>query len=235
VSLASPAILSAREPDERRASIADGSGSCGSGARRAEAPSPGRPGRRDLRRAWLACRDELEAERAERRGGTGDEPLPARRDAVEAIALDGRSHQLDDAIVGDEARDSGRYDRVSADDATEQRAPREANGHEVCDASQLDRRPLGGGDEETRIREAALARRSCGASGCLGHPRRDGVETEDERRRLTGCGREDRSTIARAGIDRHPPVAGDEIGNLTDVHLNEAASNDEAQHARQDT
>jgi len=30
-------------------------------------------------------------------------------------------------------------------------------------------------------------------------------------------------------------VAGDEIGDLADVHLDEATSDDEAQHARQDT
>jgi len=30
-------------------------------------------------------------------------------------------------------------------------------------------------------------------------------------------------------------VAGDDIGELTDVHLDEATSDNEAQHARQDT
>ena len=50
-----------------------------------------------------------------------------------------------------------------------------------------------------------------------------------------GRGGEDRSTVARAGIDRHPLVAGDELGDLADVHLEEATPDDEAQHARQDT
>jgi hypothetical protein len=59
-----------------------------------------------------------------------------------------------------------------------------------------------------------------------------GVETEDQGCRLGGRGREDRSTIAGTDVDRHPLIAGNDLGELADVHLDEATPDDLLQHAR---
>lgn len=48
--------------------------------------------------------------------------------------------------------------------------------------------------------------------------------------RVTGGRAEDRPAVTRADIDRHPLVAGDDPGELTDVHLDEAASDDRRDH-----
>ena len=73
---------------------------------------------------------------------------------------------------------------------------------------------------------SALGRRPGGATGRLGHRRRVGVDTDDERSRLRLGERQRRSTVTGTEIDDHPLVAGDQIGDLPDVDLDEAASND---------
>ena len=123
-----------------------------------------------------------------------------------------------------------------AEAAPQQRAPRESDGHQVGDA----RRGSAGSDsaaasDERGVRRGRPCGRARGAARRLGHRRGVGVDAEDEGGGLAGGGVEHRSTVTRADVDRHPLVAGDEIGDLADVHLEQAASDDEANHARQDT
>jgi hypothetical protein len=47
---------------------------------------------------------------------------------------------------------------------------------------------------------------------------------------VTGSLAEHRPAVARADVDRHPLVAGDDPGELPDVHLDEAASDDRGDH-----
>jgi hypothetical protein len=108
-----------------------------------------------------------------------------------------------------------------AEDAAQQRAPREGDRQRVGDAVQRLRRVLGRRDREQRVGEGASARRP--ARG-LGHPGRVGVDPDDERVRARGCRREDVTAVTRTEVDRHPGVPGGELCDLADVELEEPAT-----------
>jgi len=94
---------------------------------------------------------------------------------------------------------------------------------------------LGRGHDEQGILEAAPASRPGGATGRLDHRRGTRINANGERGRLRGgCG-EHRSTVTGTDIDRDPLVAGNDMCDLTDVHLNEAPSDDCLDHAAHDT
>jgi hypothetical protein len=124
---------------------------------------------------------------------------------------------------------------VCTEHATQERAPREQDGHELRGCPEHVRRRLRRGQNESRVREPALPWSTGRTSRGLGHRRGIGVEPEGKCRRVSGRRGEDRATVARADVDRHPLVAGDQLGDLTDVHLDEAPSGDEANHAWQDS
>jgi len=107
--------------------------------------------------------------------------------------------------------------------AAQQRSPREQDSNLVGDAEQLGRRGLGGGQDEQQVRDGSAARRTAGR---LGHRSRVGVDTDDQGCRLGHGQRERRAAVTRTEIDDHPLVAGDQLGDLPDVDLDEAASND---------
>jgi hypothetical protein len=198
-------------------------------------PGPRRTARPDFGGSRLAGELDLEAVRDEGRGRRGHELLAGGRDALQPVALDRRDEELKGTPLRDEARESRRDGAVPTEDAAAQRAPRESNGDEIGQTCKLHGRGLRRRDDERGIRNAALARLARGASGGLGHRRGAGIEPEDEGRRLAGCGGEHRPAVTSADIDRHPLVAGDEIRELTDVHLDEAASDDESKHGPEDT
>jgi RNA polymerase sigma factor (sigma-70 family) len=102
----------------------------------------------------------------------------------------------------------------------------------VGEPLQLRGRSLGGAEEEHRVGQATAPDRCHGTPRGPGHGSRDGIESDDQRGRLGGGGREDRSTITGADVDRHPLVAGNDLGELADVHLEEATPDDLLQHAR---
>ena len=56
-----------------------------------------------------------------------------------------------------------------------------------------------------------------------------------KRSRVAGSGGEHRPAVNPAHVDRHPCVTGDEIGDLPDVHLDQATSDDESNHGREES
>jgi hypothetical protein len=224
-------MLSANQPDQRCSSISLGVAR----TRRAQALRPSRTRRGDLVPRRRSNVDDPEAVRLERRDSPGGEPIASGRDAAQAVAHRRGEQELEPSVRCNEPGDTSRYHRIQADDTAEQGAPREPDGHQRCQAGKLGRWRLGGGEDESYVRESALTRRPGGTTGGLGHRRRIGVEAEGEGGRLPGGRDEDRSTVTGADVDRHPLVAGNKFGELADVHLDEATSDDEANHARQDT
>ncbi len=172
--------------------------------------------------------------RLEGRSGRRHDPIDLRRNALEAVASRWREQQLERAAGSNQAGYAGRHRRLEADAASKQGSPREPYGHEVGRTGEGRGRHLGCGENEPGIRAATLASRSGSAPGGLDHCRRAGIETEDEGCRLAGGQIEHGSTVTRSDIDRHPLVAGNEVGNLADVHLVELPADDESGHAGED-
>jgi hypothetical protein len=121
----------------------------------------------------------------------------------------------------------GGHGVLVADDASQQRAPREVDGDAISAADELSRRALGGGDDEQRVRSSALGLGASGTTGCLGHPGGDRVEAEDERLRAPAGGLEDGPTVTGPDVDDEPRVRLGQSVELADVHLDEATPDDE--------
>ena len=194
-------------------------------------PCPGRVGVANLAGGRGARLDELETQRSEGRSHSRGHRRQIGRQAGLSISLRRREEQLELASRADQRRNARGHRGVAAQAATEQRAPRESDGHTGRQLVQLHRRVLGGAKEEHRVRQATAAGRAECAPGRLGHRRRISIETEDERGRLHDRGRQDRATVTGADVDRHSLVASNDLGELTDVHLEEATPDDLLQHA----
>ena len=113
---------------------------------------------------------------------------------------------------------------IRAEHAAQQGTPREQDPDLVRESEELVRRGFGRGDDEQQVRTSTLGEGRA-ARRNLGHRRRVGVNTDDERSRLRLGERQRRSTVTGTEIDDHPLVAGDQIRDLPDVDLDEAASN----------
>jgi hypothetical protein len=130
----------------------------------------------------------------------------------------------------EERRDPGRRPVIEGQRAAQQRTPGEGDRQRVGTPDELHWRLLGRGEDERRIRQAALAPGSRGAAGCLDEPGGTSVQAEDEGRRL-GCGaRQDGSTITGPEVDMDPARAGS-FEELADVHLEDVTADDGA-HVR---
>ena len=219
--LASPSILSTNQPDKRRPAI--------------QATRPGRTGRANLVRRRLTNTLDREAARRERRQCARDETVARGRDAIEAVPLHRCNQELQGTGLRDEAGKAVGDCCVPTNDTPEQRAPGQADGDHVGETLELGGWRFGGSDNESGVRQATLPGGSGGTSRRLDHRRGIGVQTEDEGCRLPGCRGEHRTAVTGPGIDRYPLVAGNEICDLTDVHLDEATPDDETNHAREDT
>lgn len=155
-------------------------------------------------------------------GGREHAGLGHRRHAVARRDGDERSR----LGAGREQRGkAGEHGVVVAEDAAQQRAPREVDGQRPGDALQRLRRVLGGRDDEQRVRESAAA---SGAARGLGHAGGAGVDADDERLRMGGGGSQDAAAVTGAEIDRDPGVAGGECFESADVELEQAAALDNA-------
>ena len=154
-----------------------------------------------------------------------------RRDVERTDAADsvGRCHgdrRGDPGTGPGERSDAPRNARIPAKDATKQRSPREQDSNLVGDADQLGGRRLGCGRDEQEVGVAATGRGAGGTARRLDHRRGVSVEPNDEGGRFGLGQRERRAAITRTEIDDHPLVASDQPGDLPDVDLDEAASND---------
>lgn len=172
---------------------------------------------------------------SERRAGRARDLARVRRHAVQTVPLSRCEGHLEHAIGGNETRQASGDHGIESDAAAEQGSPREADRHEIGQRGKLRRQCLGGAEDESGVLEPALPRRPGGASRRLDHRCRVGVEAEGEGVGLPAGRGEDRAPVTGAHVDRHPPVAGNDLGELTDVHLMEVPSDDEAKHASQDS
>jgi hypothetical protein len=100
------------------------------------------------------------------------------------------------------------------------------NGDPGGKLAELLRRRLRGSQHEQDVLESTLPSRSSGATRRLGHRRGVGIDPDHEGGRLRSGHCEHGSTITGADIDRHPPMAANDLGDLADVHLDEAPSDD---------
>ena len=115
-----------------------------------------------------------------------------------------------------------------AERTAQQRAPRQRHAELVHPAVELTRQRLGGRDREPRVLQATLGRCQGRAMRRLPHPGGVRVETQEglvgrSPRRGTHGG-----AITGAQVDGQSPVT-EPVGDLADVHLEEAAS-DHALH-----
>ncbi len=154
---------------------------------------------------------------------------------MQAVPDGRRQHQLQHAPGRNEARDAIGDQAIGADAAAQQGAPRKTHRDEVGTGDEHRWERFGAREHESRVREAALPGRSSGATRRLGHRRRVGVDAQHEGPGLPGRRGEDRAAVTGAHVNRHPREAGDEIGDLADVHLEDPTSHDEASHGRQDS
>ncbi|NJD30169.1 MAG: hypothetical protein FIA92_18035 [Chloroflexi bacterium] len=197
----------------------------------AVAQEPAAPRGADLVGACGASLVEHEAEPPERTLGGGRDPCPIGGQRAQPIARGRGKGELQASAGCHEAGDPGRDRLVTADTATQQRAPREAHGDQVGGTDQRCRWRLGGGRDEQRIRQATAPRGPRSTPRRLGHRCRVGIETDRKGDRIRCGRRQDGAAITGPDIDRQPLEAGDEIGELADVHLEQATSFDDADHA----
>jgi hypothetical protein len=115
---------------------------------------------------------------------------------------------------------------VATQDTPEQRSPREQDADLVGEIEQLDRGRLGRRDHEQQVGPPATIDTARGAAGRLGHRHRVGVDGDDECSRFGFGERQRGAAVTRSEIDDRPFVAGDQSGDLPDVDLDEAASDD---------
>jgi 5-(carboxyamino)imidazole ribonucleotide synthase len=193
---------------------------------RAETPCPGRTGRAQLCPGRWPQLAELKAYGVP---GVGD-PLTHRLvqtvDARDAVGRQNRGEHHDRRPRSCDRRYTAQRHGVPAEDAVQQRAPREEDRHKIRPTGQWRvRQGLSAGGQEQRIVRAAAVRSSRG----LGHRRGRGVDADDEGIRLRGGADEHGTAIARADIKYHPVGPGDQAGDLPDVHL-EVASADHVSH-----
>lgn len=155
-------------------------------------------------------------------GGREHAGLGHRRHAVARRDGDERSR----LGAGREQRGkAGEHGVVVAEDAAQQRAPREVDGQRSGDALERLRRVLGGRDDEQRVGKRGAAG---GPARGLGHAGRVGVDSDDERAGVRGGGPQDAAAVTGAEIDRDPGVAGGECFESADVELEQAAALDNA-------
>jgi len=112
----------------------------------------------------------------------------------------------------------------------QQRTPGERDRQRVDATDELGGRVLGGGDDERRIRQPALARGARRTPGCLDAPGGTRIQAEDEGRRLGRGAGQDGATVTGAEVDVDPARAGS-FEELADVHLEDATADDGA-HVR---
>lgn len=126
---------------------------------------------------------------------------------------------------GEPAHEAG----VSADDAVEQRSPREVHGHQVRHSRQLVRQVLHARHHEQRVVEARLPR----PAHAVDRRVRARVDTDGEHaRRCCGCGGpHDEPPVAGTDVHHHPVPGGCEALELTDVELSETVVGKDA-HGR---
>jgi hypothetical protein len=144
---------------------------------------------------------------------------------ADAVTCRDRDRGADPRSRAREGSDPAGNPLVMTEKAPQQRSPREQDSDLVGEAKQFGRRCLGRGDDKQQVRNGSATRRT---TGCLDHRRSVGVDTDHQGCRLGLGQRERRATITRTEIDDHPLVAGDQLGDLPDVDLDEAASNDRA-------
>lgn len=190
---------------------------------------------RDLALGRRARNDNIESVAGECAGHGGGERPRREWHAIEAVTGRRSQQQLQHPTRRYEPGNACGNPRIAADAAAQERSPWELHGDARRAVAELGRRRFCRGEDEAGIRQTALAGRPGRTARRFGHGGGDRVQAEREGSRFPGGGGEDGSAVARPDVHRHPLVAGNEIGNLADVHLEEAAANDELDHGRQDT
>ena len=143
-----------------------------------------------------------------------------------AVRWHDRDQRLDGGAGSSDRGKAAQRDMVQAEHAAEQRSPREEDADEIGTASQWrGSERLDAGGEEQGVRRTTPV----GSTGRIGHRSSRGVDADDKRRRLRRSAGEHGTTVARAKIHDHPVGPGDQAGDLPDVHL-EGASSDDVSH-----
>ena len=86
-------------------------------------------------------------------------------------------------------------------------------------------------DQQLLVRQAALAGPAGGTTRRLEHRGRVGIDADDEGPRGPRRATEDGPPVSGSEIDDHPLVAGDQAGDLADVHVRDAAADERAHRA----
>ncbi len=171
-------------------------------------------------------------------------PGPGTRDAggqrvvedrqVAAVARRRRHDRAHHTARRHERRDTGRDTFVATQHPVEQRAPGERDGELVRKAGQFGRRRLGGSDHEQRVWSSALVHGFRGAARGLDHRRGVRIDPDGQGRRLGRGAREHGSAVTGTEVDGHPLGAGDQFGQLADVHVHGTPTHHES-HAGEST
>ena len=140
---------------------------------------------------------------------------------------DGQEHR-GRRLGREQPRDAGEHRVVAAEDAAQQRSPREVDGERGGEAVERLRRVLRRGDGEDGVRQRVPSR---GAAGGLRHAGGTRVEADHERVRARGSGGEHEAPVARSEVDRHVRAAIRAGGSdLAEVELVDPAAADDAEH-----
>ena len=108
------------------------------------------------------------------------------------------------------------------------------DGDLVGEAGQLGRRRLGSGDDEQGVRASALALGLRGTTGRLDHRRGVRIDADGQGPGLGGGTGQHGPAVTGPQVDGHPLGAGDQVGDLADVHVHGTPTHHES-HAREST
>jgi hypothetical protein len=137
----------------------------------------------------------------------------------ESIVVEDRDEAADVTAGRDEPGDARSNRGVDCERARQQRSPRKVDGQLVGDTGELRGWPLGSGDNEQGVGQAAACRSASGAARPLGHRVRAGVDADDERVGLTSSPIDDRLTVPGAEVDDDASGAAAKFVELADVGL----------------
>ena len=155
---------------------------------------------------------------------TGDEIHLAVRETGAVIAVLDRHEHVDGRTGLGQTRERREHAGFGANDAAQQRAPRQRHGDAVGCAVELARRGLDAGDDEQDVRDLLS----------LSSPRTHTqtvdarVERDRERGRIGAGGAKGRETVTGADVDDDAVRGGDQPAGLTDVHVHGALADEDA-------
>jgi hypothetical protein len=135
------------------------------------------------------------------------------------VAGGGRDQQPQGPSGAHDPGQPGQHRRLGGQQAAQQRAPGEVDGHQVGQAVQLRRQGLGRGHHEQRVGQPAPLGPAAGPPRRLGHRRRAGVHPDDQPVRVGGGRRQREPPVAGAEVDGCRPVPGGQVMDLADVHV----------------